>query len=102
MIYYVHSKGLPFGILSKVYYYVHGCGVAQSGLGRWTHNPEIEGSNPSPATKACDVRGKVFSGLVDVRGIEFLDVEGCVNHGSMLRNAFWRHGKSPCFCLGGF
>jgi len=48
MIYYVHSKGLPFGILSKVYYYVH--------------------------AKACDVRSRVFSALSDVRGNVFLDV----------------------------
>ena len=85
--YYVHLRSV-LSDSSKIYYVHHrvhtqlsGCGVAQSGLGRWTHNPEIEGSNPSPATKveACDVRGKVFSGLSDVRGSAFL-----------LRNAnFW-------------
>jgi hypothetical protein len=63
MIYYVHSKGLPFGILSKVYYYVH--------------------------AKACNVRGKVFSALADVRSIGFLDVKGCVKFfGAVFRGVF--------------
>ena len=79
-VYYVHLRSV-LSDSSKIYYVHHrvhtqlsGCGVAQSGLGRWTHNPEIEGSNPSPATKveACDVRGKVFSALSGVRSIGFL------------------------------
>jgi hypothetical protein len=28
--------------------------------------------------KACDVRGRVFCALSDVRGIGFLDVKGCL------------------------
>ena len=63
MIYYVHSKGLPFGILSKVYYYVH--------------------------AKACNVRGKVFSALADVRSNAFLDVKGCLKFfGAVFRGVF--------------
>ena len=72
-----YAQGVEVGL--KVHYvhhrYVHHrCGVAQSGLGRWTHNPEIGCSNPSPATKveAYLVRGKVFSALSDVRGSVFL------------------------------
>ena len=71
MSYYVHHR---------VHTQLSGCGVAQSGLGRWTHNPEIGCSNQPPATKveACDVRGRVFSALSDVRSIRFLDVKGCL------------------------
>lgn len=51
-------------------------------------------------------QGEVFTNvkgaLSDVRSIGFLDVKGCVNHVFMLKSAFGRHGKSPCFWLGGF
>ena len=66
----VHHKVLNVTMLGNC---VLGCGVAQSGLGRMAHNHEIEGSNPSPATiRPCDVRGKVFCALADVRGSVFL------------------------------
>ena len=59
--YYVHFKSVLSDI-SKIYYVHQGCGVAQLGLGRWTHNPEIGCSNQPPATKveAYLVRGNVF------------------------------------------
>lgn len=40
------------------------------------HDHEIEGSNPSSATKVetCNVRGRVSGALSDVRSIGFLDV----------------------------
>lgn len=93
-IYYVHSKGLPFGILSLVYYYVH------SGA----YPAEVPGFESRRARwcRLAYVRGRVFCALSDVRSVGFLDVKGCVNHVFMLKNACGRHGKSPCFRLGGF
>jgi hypothetical protein len=74
MIYYVHSKGLPFGILSKVYYYVH--------------------------AKACDVRSRVFSALSDVRGNVFLDVKGCVKFFGVVFRGVFAWEKSMLSALG--
>jgi hypothetical protein len=74
MIYYVHSKGLPFGILSIVYYYVH--------------------------LKACNVRGRVFSGLSDVRSIGFLDVKGCLKFFNGVFRGVFAWGKSMLSALG--
>jgi hypothetical protein len=52
--------------------------------------------------KACDVRGKVFCALSDVRGNVFLDVKGCVNRYFSLKERFVRHGLFPCFLDVGF
>lgn len=72
-IYYVHSKGLPFGILSIVYYYVH--------RGFKSH--------PGAMCRLAYVRGRVFSALSDVRSIVFLDVKGCVKFfGVVFRGVF--------------
>lgn len=49
--------------------------------------------------KACNVRGKVFSALADVRGKVFLDVKGCLKNLACTFWVFW-HGKSPCFLKG--
>jgi hypothetical protein len=75
LVYYVHSK-----VLCR---FVHKCKICFCAV-------------------CAYVRGRVFSALADVRGIGFLDAKGCVNHVRMLKSVFGRHGKSPCFCLGGF
>jgi len=51
-------------------------------------------------TKACDVRGKVFCALSDVRGDAFLAVEGCLKFfGAVFRGVFaWE--KSMLSALG--
>ena len=86
MSYYVHHRVLK----------ARKCGVVKSGPSRETHNLEVVGSNPSPATKveACLVRGKVSGALFHdyvPLGHVFTNVKGALSgvRGSvfLLRNA---------------
>jgi len=75
-VYYVHSKGLPFGILSTVYYYVHP--GFESRRARWCRLTYVRGRVSSALFHDYDSQGVVFTNvkgaLSDVRSNVFLAV----------------------------